>query len=396
MKPYVHQLEGAAEIYKILAAHMLVYVAWEERTGKTLTSILVCERAKVQRILVLTKKKALAGWHETLEAFPHKKQYTVNNYHQAKKYKPEDFDLVILDEAHSYVSAFPKRSGMWKTVRLLTKGKPLIYMSATPHAQGMQLLYNPLALSDWSPFIKYSTPYSWFRRFGIPDAIYLASGPQETYKKCKTDEVRLYTKHLFSSRTRAELGFEHEPEDKVHYIELLPKVKEVYNILMKHKALELNGHELICDTSMKLRTSLHMLEGGVMKVGKQYVILGNTEKIDYIKEVWGDTDDIAIMYQYIAEGTKLRDSFSNAEILQATSFAEGVDLSHKRHLVIYSQDFSTARHSQRRARQANKKRDTPIAVHFLLVKKALSEQVYTTVSLNKTNFVDSVFTQERL
>jgi len=73
-----------------------------------------------------------------------------------------------------------------------------------------------------------------------------------------------------------------------------------------------------------------------------------------------------------------------------------VDLSAYRHLIIYSQDFSTARHSQRRARQANKKRDTAIKVHFYLVKGAISEQVYKTVSINKTNFVDSVFIKERL
>ena len=97
------------------------------------------------------------------------------------------------------------------------------------------------------------------------------------------------------------------------------------------------------------------------------------------------------MYNYIAEGQKLRASFNNAKILQATSNAEGIDLSHIDHLIIYSQDFSTARHTQRRARQANMKRDRPIVVHFLLVSGAVSEQVYTTVSLNKQNFIDVLF-----
>ncbi len=102
------------------------------------------------------------------------------------------------------------------------------------------------------------------------------------------------------------------------------------------------------------------------------------------------------MYNYIAEGTKLNEIFSNARILQATSYAEGVDLSSHKNLVIYSQDFSTARHTQRRARQANKKRQHPITVHYLLVKDGLSEQVYKTVSLNKKNFVDSRFDRKYL
>ena len=396
MKPYQHQLDLSEKAFNILAKYMLVYLAMEERTGKTLTSILVCERAKVQNILVITKKKALGGWHETLAAFTHTKHYTVVNYHQAKKENPKAFDLIILDESHSYISAFPKRSMMWKSIKLLTKGKPLIYLSATPYAQGAQLLFNQLALSDWSPFSKWNSPYAWFRVYGIPDSIYLSGRAVETYKKVKTDEVLGSCKHLFVTATRKSLNFEHEPTDELHYIDLDTATKDAYNILMKHRVIELNGAELLCDTPMKLRTSLHMLEGGVAKVGATYMILGNTEKIDYMLSKWGDSADIAIMYNYIAERTKLEQYFKHAKLLQATSFAEGIDLSGLAELVIYSQDFSTARHSQRRARQANKKRSVPITVHFLLVEKAISEQVYKTVSLNKTNFVDSVFTREEL
>ena len=70
---------------------------------------------------------------------------------------------------------------------------------------------------------------------------------------------------------------------------------------------------------------------------------------------------------------------------------ECIDLSKIKYLIIYSQDFSTARHTQRRARQANREREDEIKVHFLLVKNALSDQVYESVSINKINFVDSVY-----
>jgi ERCC4-related helicase len=134
----------------------------------------------------------------------------------------------------------------------------------------------------------------------------------------------------------------------------------------------------------------------VAKIGKNYHILRNSEKIQYIINNWGDTEDLVIMYNYIAEQDKLQQHFKKALILQATSYAEGVDLHKYKHLVVYSQDFSTARHTQRRARQANKQREEPITVHFLLVKKAISEQVYKTVSVNKKNFVDSVFKRNKL
>lgn len=396
MKPRQYQLDFTEQAIKIIKENMLVYLAMEERCGKTLVAIMTCEAIDVQRILVLTKKKGIKGWEDTLTKFKHIKHYTVTNYHQAKKFNPKDYDLVILDEAHNYISNFPKRSATWKAVRHLTKGKPLIYLSATPYAQGVQLLFNQLALSDWSPFRQWSSPYSWFRDFGIPDPIYLYGRSVETYKKFRTEEVLGYVRHLFIKARRKELGFKHEPKDKLHYFELSDNVREVYNTLLKAKCIILNDKELLCDTSLKLRCSLHMLEGGVAKIGNEYIILGNTEKIEYIKYHWGDSKNMVIMYNYIAEGQKLAKHFKNATILQATSNAEAIDLYNKEHLIIYSQDFSTARHVQRRARQANMKRETPITVHFLLVKKAISEQVYKTVSINKQNFVDSVFQKEQL
>jgi len=413
MKPHQYQLDFAEEAFEILKNNMIVYLAMEERTRKTLISLLVCERAKVQNILVLTKKKALDGWHEHLEKFSHTKNYTITNYHQAKKFKASDYDLVILDEAHNYISSFPKVSAIWRHVKELTRGKPIIYLSATPNAQGEQMLYHQFALSDWSPFRKWSSAYRWFDTFGIPTTTWLYQKEVPVYTNVCSDEIRLYVDHLFITATRKDLGFKHEPLDNIHYIELNPTTKQVYNMILKHKVVEINGHLLVCDTSSRLRAVLHMLEGGVTiaktKIGttrvngktvpkykNTYMIFGNTEKVDYIKERWGDTSELVIMYQYKAEKLKLEQHFKNASILQATSFAEGVDLSHKRHLVIYSQDFSTARHAQRRARQASKSREDSIVVHFLLVKKAISDQVYQTVSINKKNFVDSVFERTEL
>jgi len=395
MVPFPHQTELGLVAVQILAGYKIVYLAMEERTGKTLTALVACELGDCNNILVITKKSALPGWHETLAQWPHTKNYTVTNYHQVGKLKTS-FDLVIIDEAHSYLSGFPKQSVMWKQVRRLTKGKPLIYLSATPYAQGHHQLYHQLALSDFSPFRNYKNAYDWHRAFGIPDIQYVSGRQFESYKLSKGEEVDQYVQGLFIKRTRAELGFEHEPKDILHYIELDAPAKATYNTLLKDRLVELRGQPLVCDTPMKLRTSLHMLEGGTAKLGNNRIVLNNVEKVKYIMDKFGDTPELVIMYNYIAEKEKLEAWFSEARILQATSYAEGVDLSMHEHLVVYSQDFSTAKHSQRRARQANSKRETPINVHFILVKGAVSEQVYTTVTKNKTNFIDSLFKKEEL
>jgi hypothetical protein len=59
-------------------------------------------------------------------------------------------------------------------------------------------------------------------------------------------------------------------------------------------------------------------------------------------------------------------------------------------------DFSTARYSQRRARQCNMLRGEPIDVHYLLVKGGISEKVYQTVAINKQNFIDKYFNKSYL
>lgn len=391
MTPYPHQESMSDEALGILRKHAIVYLASEERTGKTLTAILVAEKSEAKNILVITKKKALDGWHETLAAFSHAKIYFVTNYHQAHKVDSSKYDLIVLDESHNYISAFPKPGLMWKQLLPVCKDKPIVYLSATPYAQGPQMLFHQLALSSWSPWAAHKNFYQWFRLYGKPYELKINGVPIRQYDKCDADLILGTCEHLFITKTREELGFEHEPEDVLHYVELSKETRLVYNELMEHGIAWIGKRELVCDTSPKLRVSLHMLEGGVAKINEEYLVLNNEEKIDFIKAKFGDVNSLVIMYNYKAERIKLESHFAHAELLQATSYAEGVDLSKYEHLVIYSQDFSTARHTQRRARQANKNRDTPIKVHYILVKRGLSDNVYKTVSVNKKNFVDSVF-----
>jgi len=425
MKPYKHQLSIASEAYSVLQKYGLVYLAMEERTGKTLTSLVLAEISACTKVLVLTKKKALGGWYETLDSYSENPRVdgvnglkhwtlcgstdvTVTNYHGVHtavkkngkttyklKVSPSDFDLIILDEPHAYLAAYPKLGAIWKSTRRVSKGKPIIYLGATPYAQGYQLLFNQLRLSDWSPFRGYKDFYRFFDYYGISNKIRTDYGLQETYTKCKPS-VWAKCKHLFITYTRRELGFEHEPEDILHYVELTQSTKDMYNDCMTKQLFLTEQFEIMLDSSMKLRTTLHMIEGGVAKEDKEYYQLDNDEKIQQILKDFGDDERTTIMYHYKAEYRKLAGVFKRTQLLQATSYAEGVDLSGQDNLIIYSQDFSTARHSQRRARQANKERDRPISVHFYLVKGGISEQVYKTVSINKTNFVDSVFIKEKL
>lgn len=390
MIPRQYQAELSDAAVKILLSRGIVYLAMEERTGKTLTAILTAEKSPAQHVLVLTKKAALTGWRETLDAYKPDVKFTLTNYSSAHKVSGK-FDLVICDEAHNYISGYPKPSNTHKLVRQLVGKCPVIYMSATPHAQGYQMLFHQFSITPYSPWRSFKNFYAWFETYGKPYTREINGFDVKQYDRVHEDKIKEDIDGLFIVKTRAELGFEHEPEDQVHYIDLDQTTRDVYNFLLAKKWVEFRAGKLVCESKSKLRYALHMLEGGVAKLDDKYITLANDEKVRYILNKFGDSADLVIMYNYIQEAEKLKQHFKHALILQATRYAEGVDLHKYKHLVVYSQDFSTARHTQRRARQCNLNRDTPITVHFLLVRKAISEQVYKTVSVNKKNFVDSVF-----
>lgn len=402
MKPYPHQTELAEKAKELLAKYNIAYLTMAERTGKSLTGLLALEG---KNVLVITKKAAISGWQETLDACPWLKgNFELINYHSAHKCSG-DYDAIVLDESHAYCSANPKKAKygkLWRDVEIICRNKPIIFMSATPSAQGYHQLYNTLKLSSFSPFKRFNNFYRFYDEYAERDPygqFFMVRTSSTKYVKDYTRVVALCkheVKHLFITKTRKELNFKQEPTDILHFIQLESRTKKWYNTLITSKVLIGKNSTLIADTSMKLRTSLHMLEGGVLKIDDEYIQMPNHEKIDYIKSNWGDTKDIAIMYQYVAEGTKLRATFKNAYIYQGITFAEGVDLSHIKHLIIYSQDFSTSRHTQRRARQCNKNRKDTIDVHFLLTKKGISHQVYKTVSVNKKNYVDTYFEREEI
>lgn len=393
---YPHQIDIADRALEKLRAYGLVYLSLEERTGKSGISIRMIEQSLAKSALIITKKKALPGWEEHLANLPTTKKYRVINYHSLHKIATSGYDIIVLDESHAYLSKYPKVGSIWKEVAKFTGGKPIIYLSATPSAQSYSLLYHQFKLSTWSPWAAWKNFYSWHKHFGIERTRFIGGRQFKEYNHTKEDLVWESCKHLFIDYTRKDLGFEHEPNDVLHFVELREDTKALYKTLEEKSVVEIEGTEVLADTPMSLLTKLHQIEGGTIKYEDESWVLPNTEKIDYILSTFGDTEDLVIFYHYISERKKLERYFTKARILQASSFAEGVDLSMYEHLVVYSMNFSTAQYTQRRARQANMKRKTEINVHFILAKGAIAHQVYKTVALNKTNFVDKYYVRGEL
>jgi hypothetical protein len=133
--------------------------------------------------------------------------------------------------------------------------------------------------------------------------------------------------------------------------------------------------------------------GGITDDTGEYHHL-SSEKINYIHSNF-DINNTAIMCHYIEERERLKIEFPH--VYSSTADAEGVDLSMFSDLIIYSQNFSTGKHAQRRARQANVNRDKPITVHFLIAESpAIDGHIYQTVSKKQVNFTARVYKQSGL
>jgi len=186
-----------------------------------------------------------------------------------------------------------------------------------------------------------------------------------------------------------------QSKTKLQYVNLTSETKTLYNKLQTDRVLKVQGKQLICDSIIKLRSSLHMLESGCLKIDDDYILLGNTEKVDYIKNNFTVTKDTVILAYYIAEQRLLKKHFPHATVDSATSKAEGVDYSHADNFILYSTGYSGAKFTQLLERIVNIQGSNTYDVNILVVKNAISEEVIQTVQ-KKENYNNSTYKQRKL
>ena len=95
----------------ILNKNRFVYLAMEVRTGKTLTSLGICNTLpSCKNVLFVTKKKAISSIESDYNLLNPKYNIKVINYESLHKVSHEtSWDCVVLDEAHG-LGAIPKPS----------------------------------------------------------------------------------------------------------------------------------------------------------------------------------------------------------------------------------------------------------------------------------------------
>ena len=377
VKFLTHQVEVSDAALSILRAQGLAYIFGQPRSGKTATSIRVCELSKRRRILVLTPKNAITGWHSELARTGAAKSYTVTNFEQTKKLDPSDYDFAIVDEAHR-LGKVGKPTQRVKDVRALTFNLPVLFLSGMPLTETPLAIYYQFCVTRYSPF-KHKNFYDFFREYGEPSPIRLHGRWVETYKKARPSLLEAVEPFVVRM-TQVDAGITHAAVDKLHTVPLLASTKELIANIKEDKVITLNGKEIAFESDMAERLAVHQCEYGGLKVGEEYVDLPNDEVVQYILNTWSDTPDLALMCHYKSTRLKLEKHFKHAQLFSSTAHAEGVSLADFKHFVIVGTCFSGAKHVQRRERGININKRTDSVVHHIVTDSGISKAVYDTVS----------------
>lgn len=406
MQPLEHQEKASNALLRLLHTYQIAYLFGEPRSGKTLTALHAAMeylRPTIKRnILILTKKAALEGWNSVISSYDCSGfNIKVTNYQQVMKL---DFipDFYIQDESHN-CGGVGKPSLRVQQIRSRTFNCPALLLSGTPIVETALSIYYQCSVTKFSPFANFKNFYDFFRFYGIPHAQYIGVGRSvESYSRFKPELLERIDQ--FSVKmTLKDAGMSHNNIDKLHYLEPSNEFKFLYNEALTKRVLKVTEFDNIAlDTVSKLRTTLHLLESGIyVDEGYRYCKISEfyNAKLKLLNTITkGFKESTAIMCHFVAEQRLLAKTFEgnpNVKVFSSTADSEGVDLSGFKYFIIYSQDYSGARFIQRRNRVVNLNKHEDTEVHFILIKNAISEQVYNCVN-EKRNFNDSTFEQKRI
>lgn len=373
MSLYPHQVKAGDALADLVRAKGVGFLMGEPRTGKTRSALYAVDLLACKRGLFITKKMAIQGILDEVHAVQPRAKWTVTNFEQVAKESPDDFDIVVVDEAHN-IGTVGKPSLRFKTVRKVTWGKPLILLSGTPNVETPLALYYQFALSKWSP-LPFKTFYDCFRAHGVPSPMFLHGRQIEQYKKAKPTLLPLLQPY-FVTLTQADAGLTSGAVDVVHRFDLEPSTVDLIRTIRSDQIAL--GHAF--ETDPAVRTAVHQVEAGAVLLDNRIAILPNTEMADYIRATWGDRPDVAVMCHFRSTREKLSKMLGNVALFSSDGHAEGVRLDRYQHFVIANTGYSGSKHIQRRERATLMGMTQDRQVHHLMARGQLSEQVYKAVS----------------
>lgn len=380
----------------ILRDNGFLYLSMEVRTGKTLTSLGICDKMNVNNVLFLTKKKAIGSISDDYTMLcPASFSLFTINYESLHKAPDIDWDIVVLDEAHC-LSAFPKPSSRTKKIKeLISKNDPkVILLSGTPTPESYSQMYHQVYAIKNNPFSEHKNFYSFARKYVRVFQRIINGRPVNDYsngQKTIIDLMKPYT----ISYTQKEAGFKVEIEETVLTSPSDPKTDAYMETLKKDLVVYVGNDAILADTPVKLMQKIHQMCSGTVKFEDGSSRVLNYNKAEYVRDYFKGKK-IGIFYKFKEELNALKHVFGDSICttleefngsdkniaLQIVSGREGISLREAECLVFYNIDFSATSYWQARDRMTTKNR-LKNNVYWVFSDGGIERSVYDSVKRKK-------------
>lgn len=384
-----YQIEISNRGLLILQQHSILYLAMEVRTGKTLTALSIANKYGASKVLFLTKKKAIASIQKDFNNLNPSFDLYLANYESVHTIT-EDFDLVVLDEAHC-LGQYPKPAERVKTVKKICEGKPIIYLSGSPTPESFSQLFHQFYVSSFSPFGEYKGFYKWAVDYVFIKQRRFSQGLVNDYSQANKQKIDEQTKHLFISYTQTEAGFSQMVQEHVFKVKMQPTTYSLAANLRARRVFtsSKSGKTVVADTEVKLMQKLHQIYSGTVICEDGEVMCFDNSKADAIAKKFAG-QKIAIFYKFRGELELLRwafrgmitespEDFNQATdltcCLQIQSGREGTNLSSADALVFYNIDFAHVSYLQAKARLQTMERQKACDLYWVFAEGGIEEKI---------------------
>lgn len=405
LRDYQDRLAKEATI--ILKEKGFVYLSMQVRCGKTITALETAYNFGAERVLFITKIKAFSSIKSDYDNIGYLYNITIINKESLHTIEENDFDVVIIDEAHG-LSAFPKASKYQKDIRKRFNKKPIIFLSGTATPESFSQWYHQLQVTEKSPFKQYSNFYKWANDYVNVTEQNLGYARVKVYKDGIESKILPQIQPYIITFTQAEAGFTSEVNEHILECEMEDITYEIIKRLKRDKIVQGKSGLILGDTGVKLMQKVHQLSSGTCKFED-----GTSMVIDYSKAKfinWKfENEKIAIFYKFKEELNALRqvygaenltedlDEFNTTNkviALQIISGREGISLKNAKYLVYYNIDFSATSYWQSRDRLTTMDRNTN-DIYWIFSKGGIEKNIYKSV-MNKKNYTLSNFKRENI
>jgi SNF2 family DNA or RNA helicase len=391
-----YQLDIIARGTDILRKHSFLYLAMEVRTGKTLTSLGICEQLNVDNVLFLTKKKAIGSITSDFDMMcPANFVLFTINYESMHKLPPVKWDVIICDEAHS-LGAFPKPNKRAKAVRDLIQkcNSKVLLMSGTPTPESYSQMYHQVYGIPNNPFSHHKSFYKFAHEYVKVTQRKINGMMINDYSKGLKNILDGMSPHTIRF-TQEKAGFKVKTTENVLEVEMKPYTYDMTKRLQKDLVIEGKKEIILADTPVKLMMKLHQMFSGTVKFESGNSMVMDYSKAEFIKKHFKGKK-IGIFYKFTAELAALKEIFEDklttelddfnttgkSIALQIVSGREGISLKKAEALVYYNIDFSATSYWQSRDRMTTKERLFN-DVYWIFAKGGIEKQIYKAVTKKK-------------